>query len=100
LIATPGDEPRDWATAGAALVRLLLRLTHDGCAASFLNQPIEVSPLREELASVTGIAGVPQLLLRLGRPQRTREHTPRRPVSEVLIGDSRWCHGMPDTAST
>jgi hypothetical protein len=100
LIATPGDEPRDWATAGAALVPSLLRLTHDGFAASFLNQPIEVSPLREELARLSGIDGVPQLLLRLGRPQRPFEHTPRRPVPEVLVGESRWHHGMPDTAST
>jgi nitroreductase len=85
VIDTPGDSPQDWAAAGAALVAVLLRLTGDGYAASFLNQPIEVPGLRERVAEEFGAAGVPQLLLRIGQPGEAMEHTPRRCVGDVLI---------------
>jgi hypothetical protein len=36
----------DWLNAGQALQRVLLTLTAHGYHASFLNQPLEVPPLR------------------------------------------------------
>lgn len=100
VLDTPGDEPRDWVTAGAALTTMLLRLTTEGFAASFLNQPIEVEPLREQVASAFGADGVPQLLLRLGRPLEPAEHTPRWTPDEVTVLESRWRQGIPETEST
>ena len=85
VIATPGDEPSDWVAAGAALVSVLLRLTADGYAASFLNQPIEVTPLREDVAEKFGADGVPQLLMRLGLPTRPAEHTPRLRLDDIFV---------------
>lgn len=83
VLATAGDRPADWVTAGRALSALLLTATRHGLAASFLNQPVEVASLRPRLQEVLEMSGHPQLLLRLGLGSPT-EGTPRRPVQEVL----------------
>lgn len=92
VLATPGDGPADWMVAGRALMRLLLEATAAGIDAGYLNQPIEVDALRGRLREMAGVAGVPQLLLRLGRlpPDAARPPpTPRRPVDAVLVQGSR-----------
>jgi hypothetical protein len=83
LLATPGDEVRDWLLAGRALAAALLRATVDDVAASFLNQPLEVSELRPRVAELAR-GDVPQLVLRLGFAQPARP-TPRRAVADVLV---------------
>jgi hypothetical protein len=47
ILGTDGDTPADWVTAGQALARVLLRAAVEGVTASYLNQPIQVPPLRE-----------------------------------------------------
>jgi hypothetical protein len=84
VFTTPGDTPADWLAAGQALARVLLRAEVEGVSASFLNQPIEVPELRDQLQILIGGHGVPQLLIRLGYG-RTVRATPRRPVTDVLI---------------
>lgn len=83
-LGTARDTALDWLNAGQALQRVLLTVTANGLHASFLNQPIEVKELRSALGSLCGQQGYPQVLLRIGRGSGTR-HTPRRPVSEVLL---------------
>ncbi|HEV7264930.1 MAG TPA: hypothetical protein VGN83_08445 [Falsiroseomonas sp.] len=83
VLATPGDTPDDWMAAGEALQRMLLAVTAGGFTASFLNQPIEVAALRPRLAAELATAGVPQMLLRIGRGPRPIPAA-RRPVREVL----------------
>jgi hypothetical protein len=83
LLWTGEDTPRHWVEAGQALSRILLRATDAGVSASFLNQPIEMASLRSKLAHAMGIAGQPQLLLRLGYGPPLPP-TPRRPVEDVL----------------
>jgi hypothetical protein len=78
------DNNEGWLSAGFGLQRLLLVAADAGYATSYLNQPIEVPDLRTELARELSIDGYPQLLLRLGRG-RAVAHSPRRPISEVLI---------------
>jgi nitroreductase len=88
VLATPGDAPADWVTAGRALMRVLLTAAAAGIDAGYLNQPIEVADLRPRLADVAGVSGAPQLLLRLGRrPADAEPLAPsvRRPVAEVLV---------------
>jgi hypothetical protein len=58
--------------------------TNEGYSTSYLNQPIEVADLRTELARELAIDGYPQLLLRVGHGQLV-SHSPRRPISDVLI---------------
>lgn len=86
VLATPGDAPRDWMAAGEALQRALLQVTAGGFTASFLNQPIEVPALRVRLAEElggAGQAGVPQILMRIGRGPKPVPAV-RRPVHAVL----------------
>jgi nitroreductase len=86
LLATRGDTVLDWLHAGQALSALLLDATVVGLSASFLNQPIEVPRLREELAGLFAPGTVPQQFLRLGEyagePPRP---TPRRALEDVLV---------------
>jgi hypothetical protein len=83
LLTTSGDEAEDWLRAGQAVDLLLLRAAASGLTASFLNQPIEVAPLRVRLAELTG-SGSPQLLLRIGFGTVEGRPTPRRTVADVL----------------
>jgi Nitroreductase family len=83
-LSTPMDNNEGWLAAGLGLQRLLLAATDEGYSSSYLNQPIEVADLRTELAKELSIDGYPQLLLRVGRGQPV-SHSPRRPISDVLI---------------
>lgn len=83
VLLTAGDTPEDWLKAGQALGRVLLTARAEGVSSSFLNQPIEVPSLRERLTGLTGSAGAPQLLLRMGYGEPVRP-TPRRPLEDVL----------------
>jgi hypothetical protein len=84
VLSTSMDSEESWLAAGMGLQRLLLVAAKDGFAASYLNQPIELPDLRTKLADEFRIAGQPQLLLRIGRGSPVR-HSPRRPLSEVLL---------------
>jgi hypothetical protein len=84
LLSTAMESNEAWLATGLALERLLLVATEAGYAASFLNQPIEVPELRTRLSDELRAARYPQLLLRLGRGTVV-QHSPRRPIAEVLI---------------
>jgi hypothetical protein len=83
-LTTVGDGPADWLDAGQGLERLLLSLTAAGLSASYLNQPIEVDPLRPQLAEVLGTRSHPQILLRIGRGPEI-EPAARRAVEDVIV---------------
>ncbi len=83
-LSTPMDNNEGWLAAGLGLQRLLLVATNAGYSTSYLNQPIEVTDLRAELAKELSIENYPQLLLRVGRG-RPVSHSPRRPISDILI---------------
>ncbi|HEX6065127.1 MAG TPA: hypothetical protein VFZ04_12945 [Longimicrobiales bacterium] len=83
-LGTTRDTPLEWFNAGQALQRVLLLATAHGFHASFLNQPIEVAQLRGALGALAEHKGYPQILLRIGRGRTTPQHTPRRPLEEVL----------------
>ena len=82
VLTTRGDGRTDWLAAGQALARVLLTAHASGVAASYLNQPVQVSEFRPRVgelvraASDPGVPGrrggmpadaVPQIVLRLGR---------------------------------
>jgi len=85
VLATPGDELRDWLAAGQAVERVLLTLTVMRGAASFLNGPVEVPALREQLAGLVTGGGHPQLVLRIGYPTEVPPAQPRRPLDEIVV---------------
>jgi hypothetical protein len=59
-----------------------------GLQASFLNQPLHLPELREQVARMVPGAGVPQLILRLGRPVDELAPVVRRPLDQVM--DLDW----------
>lgn len=85
VVATPGDRPADWMRAGMAHMEVLLEVTAAGLTAAYLNQPVEVEALRPRLRSAAATAGVPQLLLRIGRGPEVPP-TVRRHVEDVIVG--------------
>jgi Nitroreductase family len=83
LLTSDADRPAEWLATGQALERILLTLAQSGVTASYLNQPIEVESLRKRLAQLCGVAGTPQLLLRVGYGPPVR-HSGRRSLDAVV----------------
>lgn len=84
VLGTDGDEPADWLAAGRALQRALVEASAEGVQAGYLNQPCQVAELRPRLTGLVGRRGLPQLVLRLGRPRDDGPGAPRRPLSDVI----------------
>jgi nitroreductase len=85
VLATAGDTRGDWLHAGQALQRVLLTATWLGLSTMPISQPVEVPPVRAELATRTpGMS--PQIVLRVGYGRiLAPSSTPRRPLAAVLI---------------
>ena len=84
VLGTAQDCPKSWLAAGQAMGRILLQAAARGVWASYMNQPIQLPDLRDDLRRTLGLDGFPHLVLRLAHGQPL-PHTPRRPVDEVLI---------------
>lgn len=84
VLGTPADTPHAWLQSGQALQRVLLTARGEDVWASFLCQPVEVPELRGRLAELTGQAGHPQVLLRLGYGPDVPP-APRRSPREMLL---------------
>lgn len=84
VLYTGEDEPVSWLRVGQALESVLLHARMENVWASFLCQPIEVPDLREQFRAALGLAGYPQVLLRLGLGTEAPP-TPRRGVREVMV---------------
>lgn len=84
VLGTSKDNPSEWLRAGQALERVLLAATKDGLQASYLNQPIQVADLRSRLQALCEQVGVPQILLRIGRPADEIDAAPRRAFADTL----------------
>ena len=88
VLSTHHDDARpDVLRCGEALSAVLLECTLAGMATCTLTHMTELAPSRDIIAQITGTAGRPQLLIRVGRsPAHDRhvERTARRAVTEVL----------------
>lgn len=87
VVATPGDQPRDWIIAGTAMQRALLFATSQGLSTGFMNQAVQIPETREELKALLHTGLWPQVVLRFGFGPEPRA-TPRRPLDEVLRRDA------------
>jgi hypothetical protein len=72
-----------WIRVGQACQRFALEATRRGLKLAFINQPVEVPPLRPELGALIGTVQRPDLLLRFGHGP-TLPYAPRRAVGDVL----------------
>lgn len=86
IIGSQSDNRNAWVQTGRVLSQVLLLAASVGLSASYLNQPIEVSALRERVNALLGRSGFAQLILRIGYPTGRPRPTPRRRVEEVLLG--------------
>lgn len=84
VLGTDGDSRMDWLNVGQALSAILLRARVEDVWASFLNQAVECEDTRVGLGELTGRAGKPQILLRLGFGPVVKA-TPRRTLHETLL---------------
>jgi hypothetical protein len=82
-----GDTRLDVLRCGEALSAVLLECTVAGMATCTLTHMTELAPSRDIIKQVTGNAGQPQLLIRVGRSPAKDPHvegSARRPLTEVL----------------
>lgn len=84
VLTTTEDNTADWLRAGQALQHALLTGCRHGLQASYLNQPVQVAPLRERLQSAMGCKATPQLLIRWGYPADSCPPAPRRQVDAMI----------------
>jgi hypothetical protein len=88
VLSTPHDDDRlDVLRCGEALSAVLLECTVAGMATCTLTHMTEMAMSRNIIAQVTGTAGEPQLLVRVGKSslkEQPVEPTARRLVTEVL----------------
>lgn len=78
------DDMDHWVRAGRACQRFALQATALGLKHAFVNQPVEVTALRPQLASLLGMPGRrPDIVMRFGYGP-TLPFSPRRPVQAVL----------------
>ena len=84
VLTTATDSVLDWLAAGQALQCMLLEGVERGLQASYLNQPVQVASLRTTFQQAVGCHGVPQLLMRWGKPMHDVPAAPRRPLGDVI----------------
>ena len=97
VLGTEHDDPESWMIAGQALGRILLAAQAEGLSASFFLQPVEIPHLRHKLMEIVDEAGFPQITFRIGYGPKVPP-TPRRPLSDVIIGISE--EGLEGTSFT
>ncbi|MEO8259090.1 MAG: nitroreductase family protein [Acidobacteriota bacterium] len=84
VFVTERADKEHWVRAGRACQRFALQATALGLKHAFVNQPVEVSGLRPELAALVGTPGRrPDIVMRFGRGAAL-PYAPRRPVAAVL----------------
>ena len=83
LIATESEEPSQWFATGMFLSRILLYLTASGISVGYMNQAVEIADIRRILREEADVTGYPQLLLRIGKAEMSKQSA-RRPLTAVL----------------
>jgi len=85
IFVSQRDDRAAWVEVGRAYERFALQATALEIRNAFLNQPIEVRPLRAQFESWLGLRGeTPQLMVRIGRA-KLAPFSLRRPLEEVIL---------------
>jgi len=84
VFVSNANDRRHWIEVGRCYERFALQATALGIRTAFLNQPVEVAPLRSQFATWLNLgARRPDLVVRFGRgPEMPRSL--RRPIEQVL----------------
>ena len=84
VLVSSANSRQHWIEVGRCYERFALQATALGIRTAFLNQPVEVAPLRSQFATWLNLgARRPDLVVRFGRgPEMPRSL--RRPIEQVL----------------
>ena len=84
VFASEKDDPEHWTLAGRASQLFALQATAIGIQHAFINQPVEVSSFRPELAKLIGLPDRrPDLVMRFGYGP-DMPYSPRRPLAKLM----------------
>jgi hypothetical protein len=90
LLVTGEDDRVSLIRTGEALEILLLTITASGLQYSFLNHPVAMESMREQLRTLAGASGLPQLIVRIGFGPPLEEAMPRRELDSAMrVADDR-----------
>ncbi|MHA6799217.1 Acg family FMN-binding oxidoreductase [Bounagaea algeriensis] len=86
VFSAPRDRPREHFQVGEAMQRVWLEATRLGLVGSVMTQPLRLPEVREGLRGALGLAGEPQVVLRLGYPRAgiPAQVTARRSLPDVF----------------
>jgi len=89
VFVSRGDDKAAWVEAGRAYERFALTATALDIRTAFINQPIEVDPLRQQFESWLNLNGEhAELAVRFGHGP-VAPFSLRRPIDEVIVEDAR-----------
>ncbi|MBO4771106.1 MAG: nitroreductase [Bacteroidales bacterium] len=74
------NTPQNWIDLGVFLERFLLKITSQGIAYNFSNQPCEIPSLNQELQKELNITHCPSVVVRLGYGKEPKHFAPREEV--------------------
>ncbi len=66
IFKTPNNDLVDWIKTGILFQRFALTANKLGLSHSYLNQPCQISQIRDKMMTDLDLAGFPQLIIRLG----------------------------------
>jgi hypothetical protein len=86
LISSERDDRQSQLQVGQVYQRLSLLAASNGIWCQPMSQIVQIPELKAEVASLIPESGlVPQRPFRIGYAPAEKQHTPRRPVEEVLL---------------
>ncbi len=85
VLGSVQDNKLSWVKTGILLEKIALTATHFGIQYAFLNPPIEVPELRQELKSLLNMTEHPQILFRLGYAKPGRHEKSRTGSDSIII---------------
>jgi hypothetical protein len=85
VFVSDANDKAHWVETGRCYERFALQATSLGIRNAFLNQPVEVGPIRPQFAAALGLGHLrPDLVVRFGRGP-TLPLSMRRPIQSVLL---------------
>ncbi|MEU6641556.1 nitroreductase [Saccharomonospora sp. NPDC046836] len=84
VFVTADDTRLDHLRTGMAMEHTWLSAVDMGLAAAVQTQPLHLPEARSALIDKVGLAGYPQLLMRVGHPAGAVQQSPRRHVAELV----------------
>lgn len=87
LFTITSNTPEEWIRLGISMERFLLKLTEQGIAHAYMNQPVEIGGLSIKMSETLSIPNeYPAILLRIGYGKRM-PYSKRTDIANVILND-------------